>query len=673
MINEKKESIQDIDSKKENKLLSSFKNFFNFIKIKSEWKKYILGWALFSILINIIIMFLNPVSSGNNILIYMPKLALNSITFMSIGAFFFLFRFRNIYMAIYSIIWVGLALANSILMEIRSTPLTKYDFTMLSEGMDLGKSFMTETHFLKIKIFIIFALFILILGIITSIKSKKYKFKNIMVSWIYIFLANNIASGLVFIFDEPLKSNYSEYGFVYAFTENILTPELKKPFTYKKSTMVNLKNQIDDSYSIDSSTEKPNIIAIQLESFFDPKTVEGLNLSENPIPYFDELKEKYSSGLLTVPTVGGGTARSEFEFITGMSLKNMIAGLVPHNTLLKKAPYFSSVYALKNQGYKTHLLHNFSGYFYNRDVVYNNLGFDTFTSLEFLNKGSLDAGLIKASRDNVFPTELEKILKSTESKDFIFGITAQLHGNYDNDYNEFENGIKATGGFKKEIENQVNDYVNELKSIDNIIKDIVETVEKLDEPTIIIFYSDHLPPLNYKGTNITEKLKYEVPYVVWDNMGLEREVENLSSFELLSKFMHKTGVEGNYLNKLQVTLNNDKKYEKYQDLLQYDIAFGDNYINEKAMPYKVETKLGLEDLRIDEISKEDITYTIKGNGFTPMTVLVVDEQECGITCEDENTIKFTTNLDLTGKEVYLKIRIGRNENSVVKSNIYKVK
>lgn len=656
---------------------------FSFIDLKHEEKKGIFGWIVYILFINAIIMWLNPVAINNTyniennvfivIIDILFKLILNSSVFISIGIFLFPFKHRNILFSIYSIIWVGLGLANHILMEIRSNPLTKYDLTMLSEGMELGKSFLNNSHYLKIAIFIIFSIVLIIMSISTKKNSKKYKLKNIVFAYIFITIINNTLINISSIWSDNHINNYSKIGFVYAFTENITTKDIKKPKNYKKSVIEDIKTIIDKEYANKNDYKKPNILAIQLESFFDIKTIDGLSFSENPTPYFDDLCKKYTSGLVKVPTIGGGTARSEFEFITGLNMKYMKSGLIPHNSFLKEGPYLSSVYTLKNSGYKTHLLHNFAGYFYNRDTVYNNLGFDTFTSLEFLNNASDNPSVIKASRDDIFPSELKKILKSTEDKDFIFGITTQLHGNYEEDYSEFENNIIVKGDFNKSQLSQINDYANELKSIDNVIKDIISTIENLKEPTIIIFYSDHKPPLNYENTNIKGEIKYLVPYVVWDNMGLEKDDEDINLYELLSKYMNIAGIEGNYLNKLQsINMDNEQK-EIYQELIQYDISEGKNYIGETLLPYKVDTKLGIDNLIIENIQKDGITYTIKGSGFTSSMVLVVDDTECGILFEDSSTVKLVTSLDLTNKDVYLKIKIGQNEKSVVKSNIYNLK
>jgi phosphoglycerol transferase MdoB-like AlkP superfamily enzyme len=59
--------------------------------------------------------------------------------------------------------------------------------------------------------------------------------------------------------------------------------------------------------------QKPNIIFLQLESFIDPTIAKNVEYSKDPIPYYRTLLKKYSSGYLTVPAVGAGTANVELK------------------------------------------------------------------------------------------------------------------------------------------------------------------------------------------------------------------------------------------------------------------------------------------------------------------------------------------------------------------------
>ena len=89
-----------------------------------------------------------------------------------------------------------------------------------------------------------------------------------------------------------------------------------------------------------------------------------------------KLYENFSSGLVKVPTFGGGTVRSEFEMLTGLSMGFFPVGEIPNNNVLKRMPVESLAYILKDIGYTTSAVHNHTGNFYNRDLIYKNLGFE---------------------------------------------------------------------------------------------------------------------------------------------------------------------------------------------------------------------------------------------------------------------------------------------------------
>ena len=134
-----------------------------------------------------------------------------------------------------------------------------------------------------------------------------------------------------------------------------------------------------------SKEELPNIMFVQLESYFDPTEVEWLRFSEDPIPNLRKLYADYSSGYFKVPSVGAGTANTEFEVLTGMNMRFFGPGEYPYKTYVKTTPLESAASALSSLGYGAEALHNNGGNFYSRAKVYNNMGFDHYTSKEFMN------------------------------------------------------------------------------------------------------------------------------------------------------------------------------------------------------------------------------------------------------------------------------------------------
>ena len=139
--------------------------------------------------------------------------------------------------------------------------------------------------------------------------------------------------------------------------------------------------------------------------------------------------KEYSSGYYKVPSVGAGTANTEFETITGMSLHYFGPGEYPYKSILKETTCESVPYVLKNLGYSTHAVHNNEANFYGRRSVFPNLGFDTFTSEEYMADENLQnpLGWVK---DSVLTDEIIKCLDSTDSPDYVYTISVQGHGDY---------------------------------------------------------------------------------------------------------------------------------------------------------------------------------------------------------------------------------------------------
>src|SRR5699024_6723217 len=107
-----------------------------------------------------------------------------------------------------------------------------------------------------------------------------------------------------------------------------------------------------------SAEELPNIMFVQLESFFDPTEVEWLRFSEDPIPNLRKLFSEYSSGYFKGPSVGAGTANTEFEVLTGMSMRFFGPGEYPYKTYVKNNVLESAAKALEEFGYGAEALNN---------------------------------------------------------------------------------------------------------------------------------------------------------------------------------------------------------------------------------------------------------------------------------------------------------------------------
>ena len=113
---------------------------------------------------------------------------------------------------------------------------------------------------------------------------------------------------------------------------------------YKRQEYIDgIKDELDENVP-DASETSPNIIFVQLESFFDPKLVKGVTFSSNPTPNLDRIMKEYSSGYLSVPCFGAGTANTEFEVQTGVNLDDFGPGEYPYRTVMQSKTCESAAY-----------------------------------------------------------------------------------------------------------------------------------------------------------------------------------------------------------------------------------------------------------------------------------------------------------------------------------------
>ena len=138
-----------------------------------------------------------------------------------------------------------------------------------------------------------------------------------------------------------------------------------------------------------SAGKEPNIICILLESFIDPYDVNFLQMSEDPIPTFHSLEQNFTTGYLTVPVVGAGTANAEFEVLTGNEHAVLWYRQYPYKTILKQSDCLSveSIASVLSHsiGYGTHVVHNNYCYFLQQKTMRFQKWDCTFTSKELMN------------------------------------------------------------------------------------------------------------------------------------------------------------------------------------------------------------------------------------------------------------------------------------------------
>lgn len=580
----------------------------------------------------------------------------------------FLFKKRLFAFSLGSLVWIVLGIANNFLIKFRETPLTFADLGMIKNAIELSDQYLSKGAMILIA-----SLFIIIFGILIFIfiKSKKVKFRyltNILCLFLYLltfsFLLNyGLKSNIITKNFWDITGGYNTYGFSYSFFNSAINTGMHKPTGYSKNTISDIKNELTmldsensiavsansiaknidtislENSEIDNSNSeiKPNIVIVQLESFINPNWITDITLNKNPVSNFEALSEEFTSGLLAVPSLGGGTANTEFEVITGMSTDFFGAGEFPFNTIASKKAIPSLAYTLKDLGYSANSLHNHEGKFYSRNVVYKNLGFDSFTPIECMNVPERTP--VGWAKDSVLIDEICNIITSTDNPDLVFGISVQGHGNYPNDEVD-DKEIYITNKYTKSNKNSLEYFINQIYEMDQFVGNLIEAVNNLNEPTVIAFYGDHFPAVGIENHEVSIKTLKSTPYVIWDNMNLPKTDKNIEAYDLTSLILDKLSLTNTTLSMLHNSNLDDETKHKYLNQLEYDLIYGKNYTSDyEELTPSDDYKIGFKDISIDSIEAYDEnSIIIKGQNFNNYSNVYVADKYVEKTLIDSNTL-----------------------------------
>lgn len=556
----------------------------------------------------------------------------------------YLFRRRVFVRTILTIFWMGLGIINGVLLSTRVTPFTGPDLHLITDAFEIADRYLSPFFFVIVVILFILA----VLGLILLFfKGPKYQGKMSYKLNVPLVLAGVLAfAGTTKLaLEKRVLSNYfgniafayEDYGYPYCLATTVFNTGIGMPRDYSEKTIENI---VKSEESLPETGEKrPNILFLQLETFYDPTQVEFLEFSEDPIPNFRKMMDEYSSGYYKVPSVGAGTANTEFESITGMSMRYFGPGEYPYKGILKETTCESAAYVLKNLGYRTHAIHNNEANFYGRRKVFSNLGFDTFTSEEYM-----------AEQDDTTPTDwmrdrnlikyIMQALDETDDPDYIYTISVQGHGDYPEEP-MIENPKIKVSGASSQAENYKWEYfANQMYEMDQFVKNLTDVLSEYDEDVVLVMYGDHLPTMGLKVTDVENKYLFQTQYVIWDNMGLEEKDKNLAAYQMAAEVMNQVGIhEGNVFRFHQARANT-KNYQVDLESLQYDILYGDKYVYGGENPFeRVKIKLGVKDAELHSIEKiSDGRYYIKGDHFTQSAFLEVNGELFEANFIDEQTL-----------------------------------
>lgn len=553
--------------------------------------------------------------------------AYNAALIFTTSLIVYLFRRRCFLRVFLCMFWLLLGIINGVILATRVTPFTGPDLHLLTDGMALLEKYLPKWG--VIVALIVLGLFALTLfGLI--LKGPKFKGK-LKYRWnIPLVLAGVLAfAGLTQLaLEKRVLSNYfgniafayEDYGYPYCLGVTIFDTGITCPRDYSEGEIKRIENT-EKNLPETKAGAHPNIIFLQLESFFDPELVDYLEMSEDPIPVFRKLMKEYTSGYYKVPSVGAGTANTEFESITGMSLHYFGPGEYPYKSILKETTCESAPYVLKDLGYSTHAIHNNEANFYGRRSIFPNLGFDTFTSAEYMPEED-DKNPLGWTRDRVLTDEIIKCLDSTEDQpDYVYTISVQGHGSYPEEPELEEPEITVAGSPTEAKNNQWEYYVNQLREMDNFVKELTDALEEYPEDVVLVMYGDHLPTMDLTVQDVENRYLFQTQYVMWDNFGLEKKDVNLAAYQMAAEVMDRVGIHEGTVFRYHQARRNTKNYQVDLETLQYDLLYGEHYSYDGESPFKrTKMRLGLYDTTLDGISlvsSWDHTYRITGTNFTP--------------------------------------------------------
>lgn len=567
--------------------------------------------------------FINPIVFFYNALIILLT--------MSIA----LFTKRKLFTySVVSVLWLALALINFVVLYSRKTPFTAMDIYLLDDAIKVIPIYINVFQMILIGIGVCGVLAgLVLLWLKGPRQNKKINYLHSIIQsaavGAILFATTNIllAVGQLNTHFGNLANSYKRYGFVYCFSCSVVNRGISRPNEYSPQHVGDIKITLDEGEGTENSKKTPNIIFLQLESFFDPTLVSGVSFTENPLPNFQRLVGEYSSGYLSVPCFGAGTANTEFEVQTGINLDDFGPGEYPYKTVLQSAICESAAYDLKNLGYSTHALHNNDGTFYGRNKVFSHLGYDTFTSIEYMY--DLEYTPLGWAKDKILTGEIEKILDTTEGSDYIYTISVQGHGDYPSVMPEgYVPEIGVSGFFDGDAETAFQYYVNEIHEMDEFIGELTRMLEARDEETVLVMYGDHLPGFEFTDDRLVNGDIYQTQYVIWDNFDIPAEKRDVEAFQLSAYVFSKLGISEGYITKFHQKQNHSEDYLKNLKVLEYDILYGNHEIYGGTNPYQAtDLKMGTDEIEVSRAYNYKDYICVEGKNFNDFSHVYINDRE----------------------------------------------
>ena len=570
----------------------------------------------------------------------------------------YLFRRRAFARLILCSFWIILGIINGIVLSNRVTPFGFADLTVVSDLMTMLDTYISPTMMVLIVVaiivFVIFCTLIYVHGPVYQGKQRRIVSLASILSIIFIAIpaTTTVAqeNNIVASYFTNIAQGYMDYGFVYSFSSGFVNWGMKEPENYDEAVIDALMQAVESEKAVTTVTTEngPNIITVLLESFVDPDEFNFMTYSKDPTPFFHYLEDNYTSGYLTMPVVGAGTANAEFEILTGMRLQYFGTGEYPYKTVLKEVENCESIASyLKSIGYGTHAVHNNGGNFYSRVNAFSMMGFDSFTSKELMNITEFTPNEGWAE-DSILAEETMKTFTSTPGPDLTYVITVGQHGVYPEEKVIETPYCEVYGLATEEETNAWTYYMHQANKTDLFMQELITYLEAFEEDTIVVFWGDHLPTMGLEDADMVSGDIYKTKYVTWNNFGLEQNDKDLYAYQLMADLFNQIGIHDGTMVAYHQTQWDNPNHEAYLDgieQLQYDILYGSRFCYDGDINKYPATDIvmGIDDVIISEMypyTDEEGTewVVLKGESFTNWSRVYVNGEKIGTTYVSGNEL-----------------------------------
>jgi phosphoglycerol transferase MdoB-like AlkP superfamily enzyme len=392
---------------------------------------------------------------------------------------------------------------------------------------------------------------------------------------------------------EPANKIYTETGFMLGFFVCLFNnqPALEG---YDKKTVLETVQKIKITEPKRTDAENPDVIVVMSEAFADLNIFDGVTFSRDPMPFFRSL-EGAAKGLVSVPVIGGRTCNTEFEFLTGNSMRHIgmdIMAFEYERRFVPKDDGRALPQLFRKNGYTTVSLHPFKGKFYNRAAVHPKLGFDRCVFIDDMVNPKIKGDYVS---DESFTDEMLRQIEAAGDKPlFLYGISMQNHYYYyPKKYPDYD--VTASGNLDRETLGCLNAYNQGVFDADIQLRRLVEYLKNSKRKTVLLFFGDHKPLMgktafgayvkaglveseNYTlWTDEQNKLMFSAPYILWCNYEAQTEDwGDVPAYSLGSLAARSAGLRLNLYNEFLINFN-EKGFSERLKLIQYDKIYGQGY------------------------------------------------------------------------------------------------